>query len=118
MMDYIFIGLFIVVILIMMLRALLMKDALRYFKRIKDESPDLYQVILGGRENSWIERGYHLPSDMGVQVRLYKVLYRGLADKVLNGDKLSAFKNKLHVLIFLLMIFIILATVFSIQVIL
>jgi len=117
MMNYIFIGLFIIVPCIMVMRAFLMRDALKYFKKIKDQKPDVYRLILGKRKISWIERGYHLPSDIGIQIRLYKFLYSGLANEVLSGNKLSIFKNKIHVLMFFIIITVVLVVIFSFQVI-
>lgn len=43
-------------------------------KELSDFSPDMYIKILGGRDKSWLERGWYSPADIAVARRLHKAI--------------------------------------------
>ena len=47
----------------------------KIFLQVKTTSPSLYKKLLSGQSKSWIERGSYLPTDAGIQFRLYRTLY-------------------------------------------
>lgn len=53
------------------------------FPKIKSEDKDLYAKILAGKKESWIERGWHSPADIGIQWRLYRSIYQKEARQLL-----------------------------------
>jgi len=54
------------------------------FPKIKKHQPVLYSEILSTREKAWLERGWHSPTDLAVQFRLYRSIYRGKASEVIS----------------------------------
>lgn len=102
--NIIFTSFFILVPAIIVLRFSLMRDALRYFKLIKLKRPSQYQDILGTQKISWIERGYHTPFDIGIQIRLYKSLYKENEGNIFPINVQKRIKFKLQVLFFLILL--------------
>jgi len=54
------------------------------FPRIRDQDLELYKSILSRNTTAWLERGLYSPSDIGVQFRLYRSIYRGDANQLLS----------------------------------
>lgn len=54
------------------------------FKKIKEDKTNLYKKIIVQDGKGWLERGWYSPSDIDVQIRLYRAIYRGDANQLLS----------------------------------
>lgn len=61
------------------------------FPKIKAQDKDLYSYILGRRKESWLEKGWYSPSDIGIQIRLYRAIYRREANRYLSSKSQTVF---------------------------
>lgn len=72
-----------------------------YFE-IKDKSPTLHKEILGERDKCWIDTNWipfnkeERTKDREVQVKLFKLLYRGVASSVVGSKRCKRFKLCFH----------------------
>ena len=61
------------------------------FPKIKSEDRNLYAKILGGKKESWLEKGCYSPADIGIQWRLYRSIYRRDANRLLTQKTQTAY---------------------------
>jgi len=67
--------------------------------RIKEHQPQLYRKIVPAGKKSWLERGWYSPEDPFMQLRMYRAIYRGKADKVLTHISWRIFVWSLRIFI-------------------
>ena len=65
--------------------------SLSTFPKIKSEDKTLHAKIMGERRKSWLERGWYSPADSGIQLRLYRALYRKEASQLLTRKEQTRF---------------------------
>ena len=65
--------------------------SLSTFPKIKSEDKKLHAKIMGERRKSWLERGWFSPADSGIQLRLYRALYRREASQLLTRKAQTRF---------------------------
>ncbi len=61
------------------------------FSKIKSQDKNLYAKILGGKNESWLEKGWYSPADIGIQWRLFKAIYQREANQFLSSKVQSAY---------------------------
>lgn len=54
------------------------------FPKIKKHDAELYKKIIIQDTKGWLERGWYSPTDIDVQIRLYRAIYRGDANQLLS----------------------------------
>jgi len=54
------------------------------FPKIKEHDAELYKKIIVQDTKGWLEREWYSPTDIDVQMRLYRAIYRGDANQLLS----------------------------------